>query len=377
MGRKPNAEPAARNPDPTKAWRELLGPATRSHVEFMEKLQAHYVETERDDRLKLEVEMMIENAVKRRNLSRPPAAGNRREGTALAIIAESGAGKSTAMEHFLRDNPFFPNYAEPTGGCPLISVQVKAPCTSRQLGMSTLRANGYGARRELLQSEAWPQVRIQLEEQSVLFLDYQEAQRIVQQRNDTERGQLVETLAGLMTDTTWPLYIIFQGLPRLKGLFQDDFLSKSRKRSSETAFDAHVTLTRRTRFVEFAPIDLKANRKDLDEGIKQYSKLGGVNLALLGEPENRARLRHAGARQFGLFWELTVLAIDVCVRAGRKVVTIDDFADAYAARTLQPVELNPFAVDHWASIDTSIIQHRPEDEDDEPDDAPERRREET
>lgn len=365
-----------RRPDPTEAWRELLGPATRKHVELMEKLHAHYVETERDERINLEVEMMIENAVKRRNLSRPRSAGNRREGTALAIIAESGAGKSSAMERFLSNNPFFPNYGEPTGGCPIISVQVKAPCTSRQLGMSTLRANGYGARRELLQSEAWPQLRIQLEEQNVRFLDFQEAQRIVQQTKATERGQLVETLAGLMTDTTWPMYIIFQGLPRLRGLFQDDFLSKSKSRSLEDAFDAHVTLTRRTRFIEFLPIDLKADRKDLDEGIKQYSRLGGVSLALLAQPETRARLRHAAARQFGLFWELTVLAIDVCVRAGRKVVTLDDYADAYAARTLQPVDLNPFAVDHWASIDTSIIQHRP-DEEAEADEPPERRREET
>jgi hypothetical protein len=359
--------------DAAKRLRDLLGPATRRHVEFKEKLKAHYVTTERDERLKAEIELMIENVAMLRDLSRPPGDGNRFEGTAVAVIAESGAGKTAAMWNYLRGNPFFPNYGDPNGGCPLITVGVKSPCTLRQTGMSVLRAAGYLSRAEKRENEAWAQAHFQVQDQGILFLNFEEAQRIIQQMNRIERKKIIETLAGLMTDQVWALHLILSGLPALMTLFQDSFLEDAKADSNER--NAHITLKRRTRFVEFLPIDIKADRKDLDRGIKEYEKLGDVSLALLKEVEMRGRLCHAAGRQFGLFWELTILAIDVCVRSGRKVVTLDDYADAYAAKTMEPVELNPFAVDHWESIDTSIIQHRPDDEDDAPTKGkPERRR---
>jgi hypothetical protein len=339
----------------------------------MEKVGAHYVVTDRDHRLRTEMEMMIENVAKKRDPDRPYGADNRLEGTAIAIVSGSGAGKTSAMLHYLKDNPFFPHYRDPLGGCQLISIGVKAPCTLRQLGMSTLRAAGYPSSREMLENQAWPQAHFQVRDQDILFLHYEEAQRIIQQKNVGERRKIVETLAGLMTDLDWPLYLILSGLPQISDLFQDDFLGDPATQS-QAERDAHVTLKRRTRFVDFLPIDPKADRKILDEGLKQYEKLAGVSLKVVKEVEARGRLCHAGARQFGLFYQLTVMAIDACVRAGRKVVTIEDFADAYAGRVLEPVELNPFIGDHWESIDTRLIQHKPERDDDEGAGKPDRRR---
>jgi hypothetical protein len=42
---------------------------------------------------------------------------------------------------------------------------------------------------------------------------------------------------------------------------------------------------------------------------------------------------------------------------------LNDYEAAYAGRTLQPIELNVFAHDHWRDIDTTIIQHRPKADD--------------
>lgn len=379
MARIPNkispmaAMPFTARPDAAKLIRDRLGPATQAHIEFKEKLRSHYVATDRDERLAGEIELMIENVSQRRDHARPHGDDNRCEGTAVAIIADSGSGKTRALLHYLKKNEFFPGYGQPDVHCQLITVGVKAPCTLRNLGMATLRAAGYRSRIEKRQNEAWPQAQFLIQEQQILFVNYEEAQRIVQQAKLNERKQVIETLAGLMTDTVWPLHLILSGLPELTRLFQDDYIATARPEER----DAHVTLKRRTRFVEFFPIDLKADRHILDRGIKDYGKLGGVSMALLGNPQTRARLQHASARQFGLFWELTVFAIDVCVRSGRKVVTLDDYADGYAARTRQSVELNPFAVDHWETIDTSIIQHRPDDGDGPLKKKPERRREGT
>jgi len=142
--------------DAVNRLRDLLGPTTRKHVEFKEKLRAHYVTTERDERLKGEMEMMIENVVQRQDLSRDVGDDNRGEGTALAVMAESGAGKTRAMRYYLASSRFFAGYGDPKSGCPLITVGVKAPCNLRNRRMATLRAAGDGSRTEKRQNEAWP-----------------------------------------------------------------------------------------------------------------------------------------------------------------------------------------------------------------------------
>jgi len=349
--------------DPTRLWRDLSGPVTLKHVALMEKLKAHYVTTSRDDQLAEEIELMIKNAMLRRDPTRPHGADNRCEGTALAVIAQSGAGKTKAMEHFLKDNPFFPNYGDSRGGCPLITVQTRSPATLAQLGMATMHGCGYPSQTHKAENEAWSLARFQLRHQNILISHYAEAQRIIKQQNRAERGKIVETLASLMTDLEWPLYLVLSGLQDLEKLFQNDFIDDLDKQARES----HATLTRRTRFVEFKSIHPVHDRKDLDRGVGEYEKLAGVSLKIAKEPEMRERICHAGARQFGLFFELLVMAIEVCVLSSRKAVTLQDFEAAYAARTMQPIELNVFASNYWREIDTTIIQHRKEDdEEDQP-----------
>jgi len=99
------------------------------------RIDFFYVVTDRDERLKREIEIQIENAVMRLDPSRPHGADNRREGLALAVIADGGAGKTAAMLNYLKDNPFFPNHGVPYGGCPFVTVNVKAPTTLAQVGM--------------------------------------------------------------------------------------------------------------------------------------------------------------------------------------------------------------------------------------------------
>lgn len=365
MKRKTPSTPAESPPrDPVKLWRQLSGPVTLKHVALMEKLKAHYVTTTRDEDLAERIDRMIRDSMLRRDLSRPEGADNRGEGTAIAIIAPSGAGKTKAMQHFLKDNPYFPNYRNPLGSCPLVTIQTRAPATLAQLGMATLRACGYQTRTHLPENEAWPLARFQMQHQNVLVPHYEEAQRIIKQQNRIERGKIVETLASLLTDLDWPLNPILSGLRELEKLFDDDFLDAPTAQERESL----ATLRRRTKFVQFRPLDPKHDRKDLDRGLGEYEKLAGISLKVAKETEMRARICHGAARQFGLFFELTVGAIDICVMSDRKVVTLQDYADAYAARTLQPVELNVFESDYWQDIDTTIIQHRPkaDDEEDEP-----------
>jgi hypothetical protein len=234
---------AALRADPAARLRRMLGPATQRHVGLMEKLKAHYVVTERDERLEREIGILIENAVMRRDVTRPEGADNRREGLALVIVADSGAGKTAAMLNYLKDNPFFPTHSIPYGGCQMITVNVKAPSTLAGVGMSTLRATHYAIERELLAPPAWAQVHAQLKGQAILFLHYAEAQRIIQQKNVVERAKIIETFAGLLTDTEAPQQIILSGLPPIVEMFQEGFLDGLKTANREAIVNSLAIMT--------------------------------------------------------------------------------------------------------------------------------------
>ena len=148
-----------------------------------------------------------------------------------------------------------------------------------------------------------------------------------------------------MTDLGWPpLHLILTALPEITEVLELD-----------------RQVPRRGGFIEFKPVDAQADFQMIKTAAAKYGKVAGISVAVLNSREMVGRLCHGACYQLGLVFELLVLAIEVCLKAGRKVLTQDDFADAYSRRTLEPVDLNPFYAEDWASIDTSIIKKQPEE----------------
>jgi hypothetical protein len=211
--------------------------------------------------------------------------------------------------------------------------------------MALLRGAGYRTRREFKENEAWSRARFQICEKAILVVHIEDIQDLLHQKDEKQIRKVIDTLKGLMTDLGWPpLHLIFTALPEVTSVLDFDF-----------------QVPRRSGFIAFKPVDPAADFKMIKAAAAKYGKVAGISTGVLNSREMVGRLCHAAHYQLGLVFELLVLTLEVCLKAGRKVLIQDDFADAYSRRTLEPVDLNPFYGDDWASIDTSIIQKKPEE----------------
>jgi Bacterial TniB protein len=343
--RKTSSPPSSTNiaADPAAWFRTLETPEEATLNKLVGRLKGMYVETDRDKELKYELQVIIDNIKLPRDQDRPPSADNMREGISLLIVGDSGAGKTRAFRHLMKTHAAFPGYGIADSGCKLISISAPSPLILRTLGMALLRGAGYLTRREFRENEAWSRARFQIRDRGILIIHIEDIQDLLGQKDEKQIRKVMATLKGLMTDLGWPpLHLIFTALPEVTSVLK---------------FDRQVP--RRSGFIEFKPVDPQADFQMIKTAAAKYGKVAGISVAVLNSREMVGRLCHGACYQLGLVFELLVLALEVCLRAGRKVLTQEDFADAYSRRTLEPVDLNPFYGDDWLSIDTSIIKKKP------------------
>lgn len=340
-----SADPSAKNADPAARLRASQTPEDAAFNKIVGRLKAMYVETDRDEEIRFELRQMVDNIIRPRDPDRPPSAANMREGTCLFIVGEPGAGKTTALRHCLKEHPSFPGYGDPDSGCQLISISAPSPFIMRTLGMALLRGAGYRTKREFRENEAWTRARFQLSESMILVVHIEDIQDLLQQKDPKEIKKVLAALKIMMTDLdSPPLHLIFTALSDVVSVLELDF-----------------QVPRRAAFVELKPVDPAADFGMIKSAASEYGKVAKISVRVMSSREIVGRLCHAARYQLGLVFELLVLAIEVCLKDGRKLLTKEDFADAYSRRTLEPLELNPFFVDDWISIDTSIIQRNPEE----------------
>jgi len=329
--------------DPTAKLRSLLSPEQRSANAIDEILSSKYFPSEAYHEFAFQFDEMIRNCGQRNNLDLPHGGTNRPEPTAVALIGDSGAGKTTALRHYLNSSRFFEGYGIENSGCQLIRVSAPSPLTLRTLGMAVLREM-YKTKREFRESEAWPRALFQLEERMVLFIVIEDVQRVLHQSDEDEIRKLIDTLLHLMTNLKWPVYLIITAMPEIKPFLEIDW-----------------QLRRRVKYVDFKPIDAVADFEDLTSAMADYGAEFKVSVAITKNREVLARLCHAANYQRGYVFKIFKVALAVCLRDKRKKLTIDDFADAYSDHTTEPQLLNPFLADDWQSINTKHIHiHPPE-----------------
>jgi hypothetical protein len=325
------------NPDPTAYLRALSTEAEAQFDARLERIKARYVESDRDEQVAGHLKRLIRNAAARRDPSLPHSGDNRRDGRALILVGEAGAGKSTLLQRAFLNNPAFPNYGR-GGWCPLISVTAPAPCTLLQLAMRILIKLGWDSTRELRENAAWLRVRIQLKEQQILFLHIEDFQHVVHLSNLEEVQKVRDTLKDLMSSLDWPVQVILSGIPELVPFAKKD-----------------PQLRRRVKFIGLSQLSLQDDSEFLADTVKDYAKGSGLKLEV-NTDELVGRLMHASQYQMGLSIEIVIEAIEAAFERQSKSLTLEDFANAYAARSLMPDEQNPFVANAWDTIDTSLVR---------------------
>lgn len=294
-----------------------------------------YITTSRDNILEAELDGLIDSfllAQQATDEGLTRQVGRLREGRALTVTGQSGAGKTRTLErHFLKREEFS-GYGNPDADCILVSVSTPSPCTLRLLGMEVLAAIGYQTSRKLEENAVWDMVQHQLALRRVRFLHIDELQHVLQTRNPVEIGKVQDTLKRLMQNKTWPVWLILSGLPEIGRFFADD-----------------EQVWRRSRHITFDDLTLGRDVPLVHHLITSYAKKATLSIDTLMSDPFIARLLHAALGRFGILIEIIQDAIREALLQESKALTIEHFTAAYAARTGCLAEENVFTAegDWW------------------------------
>ncbi|ABD07241.1 hypothetical protein RPB_2537 [Rhodopseudomonas palustris HaA2] len=338
------------NADPAAYLRALWSKDQRRREAIIEAIKSEYIRGDRDDLLGSTIDMLVDNAARRRNANLPHGHDNRRYGIGMLLVAPSGAGKTTALREAFRNHPAFPNFGG-AGWCPLISIGAPSPCTLRQLAMRILDQFDYDTERELRENAAWRRVHLQMREQNILFLHIDDLQHVLHQAGEEEMQKIRDTLKDLMTSADWPVHIILSGMPDLV-----PFVAHDRQ------------LRRRLRYIAFADLSVAHDGEVINDAVKKLVETSGLKLDLDADVDLIGRLFHAASYQFGLSIEIVGDAIENALLRNEGTLTLEDFAVVYGSRTLQPATQNPFVANLWSTVDTSLLRSKTEEQ--KPESAP-------
>lgn len=325
--------------DPITRIRRLRAEARAPVEQIMSDVLFAYLGTERDKRLTEQINNMLDSFLLAEDAAKTNSrrVGRLREGRALTVIGESGAGKSRMLDRHFLNRQEFAGYGDPDSDCVLVSVTTPSPCTLRLLGMSVLAALGYETARLLDENVAWDLVHRQIALRGVRFLHIDELQHVLQSRNAVEIKKVQDTLKRLMQNREWPVWLILSGLPTITTMLSGD-----------------RQVLRRTRHVLLEDLRLERDVAVVRKVIDFFGReKAGLAIAGLTGDEFVGRLLHAALNQFGIVIEFTQDAILQALQRGADSLGIDDFAAAYRARTGCLPDKNVFIVPatDWILID--------------------------
>ena len=326
--------------DPIARIRRLRSARAEASVDdVMARVLASYVATDRDKRLEKELNRLIDAMLLAESAIGKRRVGRLREGRTLAVVGESGVGKTRALERLFHTREEFTGFGDPLSDCLLISVTAPSPCTLRLLGMSVLSALGYETDRELRENVVWDMVHRYLRMRGIRFLYIDEIHHVLQSKNPVEIGKVRDTLKGLMQDREWPVWLILSGLP-----------------SVATILGADEQVRRRTRYVPFGSLSLQRDARRVRGMIEEFgSGKAGLAVKEVADDEFVARLLHASIGRLGIVVEFIQDAIREALLAGADALVREHFAEAYEARSgCRPSENVFTTTDDWSLIDPRV-----------------------
>lgn len=263
------------------------------------------------------------------------------EGRGIAVIGESGSGKTTAVRRVLSRMDL--SDTEP-GELRWISIRVPTPATQKDLARAILQALEFPILRDTTASRMWDLVAHHLELRKCWLIHLDEGQELGGRGSEIEKAAVINALKSLMQIRGWPVSLIISGTPELNDLLMQD-----------------PQLSRRCFIVRFPPVTEFDSCEEVRGLVAAYSGLANIAMTQgLSDVEFVPRLIHAGREQFGIVVELIIGAITRTLADGKPAVGLKDFAHFYAERTGDVSARNPFLVTDFRSIPTGRAPLDPE-----------------
>lgn len=267
------------------------------------------------------------------------AEGLHPEARGIAVIGNSGSGKSTGINHFFRKHDTLSLLSEDRETADVASFLVPSPATLKGVGISCLSGLGYPLMRDRTAGIIWELVQTHLRELQVMFLHLDEAQDLMGSQSEREMLAVVNTLKSVMQNRRWPVSIILSGLPDLRTLLNLD-----------------PQLGRRFTPVSFSQLDEIHDGRNVRTLLGQYAEAISLELAPeLQEDEFIARLIHSAASEFGILIEIVIGAIEICLRRRETVLAKPHFVAEFLRRTGCANDLNPFVRQDYTALNPRLL----------------------
>ncbi|HEV7318796.1 MAG TPA: ATP-binding protein [Ensifer sp.] len=338
MAAKIKTTPSIDIDDAIRSIRMLQPDETRRRSELMVEVKSVLAVLPRERVLSEAFDQVLEDLGERRNTAGASASPTIREGNAVVVLGESGAGKSTSIRRLIASHPLTIGELNAPGS-KLFSISAPSPCNLAELGREILIALGYPlARGKLSAPDVWRMVRERIRSLGILLLHLDEMQHVIQTVTKLELQKVRNNIKGMLVDPVHPIALIVSGMPNVVDLMKPD-----------------RQVARRCSWIEFEALTLASHRKMLAAFIRQLCER--ADLAISDNEIIRIvpRMLHAGCYQLGVTAEEIHEAIRTSLKAGEKDLRLNHFATAYAKRTRNPGSQNPYISDHWRDIDPTQV----------------------
>ena len=175
-----------------------------------------------------------------------------------------------------------------------------------------------------------------LVENGVLILHLDETHNLTDHAHVDEIDKIRKTLKSLMVSPTWPVGLIVSGLPSLV-----------------PAMCEIEEVRRRGRFIKVPLLNMPEDSHIIGRLLDDLASVADIEIPDGLQDEIAPRLGHACLNRFGIAAEFVHEAIEACLQADQRRLTIDHFVEAYAGRTGCGDRMNIFLAPDWADIDPS------------------------
>lgn len=330
--------------DPFARLRGALSADDHARIDVMAKVQAHYHVMKRDKRIEQAFTHLFEDTLVRYDPTRAAGEDNRIELRGLAILGNSGAGKSRALRYFFAGHAAFPGYGDLRSDCQAISVEVRAPTTHLGLGHRIMAATGFPVRGKVTAHQVWEMVYERLRLKRIFVIHLNELHNFFLTCKDADRKDLLNSIKSFMTNPTWPVIVVVSGLPMLKEVLE-----------------GHDEDRRRFSFIPFRPLRVPASNPVLKQIAEKLADIAGLILPPDFEEDIVPRLAWAADHEWGtcikIMHNAVRFALNVNEKTGlaRTVLERDRFAEAWGFMTGSGREANPFVIRNWRDVGCKLV----------------------
>ena len=265
--------------------------------------------------------------------------GAQNEARGIAIIGDSGSGKTTAARRLWATYPDLQAQQSGLEKTEIVSLSLPSPANVNFVGYACLNVLGYPLQRDRTSTIIWDMVHTNLRLRQTLVLHFDEAQDFSVNQNAREMQAMINTLKALMQNPTWPISIVLSGMPQLRDLI-----------------NMAPQLARRFTSTQFAKLDPVLDSGPIMKMVAGYAEAADMEVGLdLHERSFVRRLIHAASGEFGLTVELLLSAIEIALRAKQPQLSLPHFAQAFARRSGCVPDFNPFTREDYTAINTRLL----------------------